>query len=162
LDDLDAGAVDWQNGTGTPSYLALAGWSMAALYPVPDALASYSLTLDVVRKAPLPVNDAAYVQVGREQIDMILDYAEHLALFKVAGAEWQVTQRQADNFLLQALTYNQRLAASARYVIAPKEDSQRDKFRHPRRQQADGLGALPSIQEKQGYVAGNAPVRLKQ
>lgn len=162
LNDLDAGSADWQNNSGVPAYLALAGWSMFALFPVPDAYGPYSVTLDVVRKAPVPASAGSYVQVGREQIDMILDYAEHLALFKVSGAEWLATQRQGDNFLLQAITYNQRLAASARYVIVPKEDSQRNKFAHPRRQQADGVGALPSVQEKQGFVAGNAPVRLKR
>lgn len=161
LDDLDMGIADWQNMVGSPSYLALSGWSLAALCSVPDS-GTYSLTLDVVAKAPIPAADGVYVQIGREQIDMLLDYAEHLALFKVGGAEFAVTDRQSSNFLLQSITYNQRLAASARYVIVAKEQSQRQKFTHYRRQQADGLGTQPSVQEPQGFVAGNAPVRLKQ
>ena len=162
LADLDNAVPNWQNVTGTPSYLALAGWNLLAVYPVADGSGPYSATVDVVRKAPIPTVNSPDVQLGREQLDMILDYAEHLALFKVGGYEFAVTARQADNFLVQSITYNQRLAASARYIIAPKRSSQREKEFVPRRSQSDGLGAMPSIQEAQSFVTANVPERLRE
>lgn len=160
LYNLDAGVNDWQNNAGTPDLLAVAGLNLVSLYKVPDGV--YSVTLDVVRKAPIPTTDATHVQVGREQLDTILDYAEHLALFKIAGSEFNASQAQADRFLLQSITYNQRLSASARYVIAAGATSQREKSYRPRRSQSDGLGAQPSVQESQSFVPGNAPVRMRR
>ena len=160
LYDLDAGVADFQNYTGTPNYPALAGWNMLAISPVPDGV--YSITLDVIKNAPVPSAGGDQVQIGREQLDMILDYAEHLALFKVGGYEFAATQRQADNFLLQSITYNQRLSATAKYIFAAKKDSQREKDMRPRRQQSDGLGAMPAVQEASSFVKARVPVRLKQ
>jgi hypothetical protein len=162
LYDLDSAIPHWQDYSGTPTVLALGGWNMMAVSPVPDTQGPYSAILDVVRKADIPTKDVNNVQIGREQLDMILDYAEHLALFKVGGAEWQATTQQANNFLLQSITYNQRLGAAAPYVIIPKDASQREKDYRPRREQADGLGAMPSVTEPQAFVKTNAPVRLNR
>lgn len=149
LQEMDASIPNWQNITASGSNpvqdLILAAPNLIALSAVPDGV--YSVTLDVVRRAPMPANDAAQVQLGREQLDMILDYAEHLAMFKVGGAEWRATERQANNFLLQSVTYNQRLSASARAVFSASEQSERQKQGIPRRvqswlKQTFGAGAL--------------------
>ncbi len=134
----------WQNILGTPTDIAIEGTNLVWLYPVPNDV--LSLTFDVVRRTPIPLNDNDLVQIGREQLDMLIDYAEHLALFKVGGAEWMVTQRQADNFLQQSISYNRRISAAARYVITAKDQSQREQSVRPRELVADGLGALPSTQ----------------
>ena len=162
LEGLDAGAPNWQDGSGKPTMLALAGWNMMGVYPVADTQGPYSAIFDVVRKAPIPARDVDFVQIGREQVDMIIDYAEHVAMFKVGGAEWMATTQQANNFLLQAVTYNQRLGAAAQYVVIPKDSSQREKDYRPRREQADGLGALPSVTQPQSFVSANMPVRLNR
>lgn len=140
LQELESSTPNWENGTSTPSDVAIAAPNMIALNPVPDGV--YSVTLDVVRKTPVPTTDATQVQIGREQLDAILDYAEHLALFKVHGAEWNATKLQAANFLKQAVTYNQRLSASARAVLPASMQSQREKAGRPRRIEAAGIGAL--------------------
>jgi hypothetical protein len=141
LQEIEALTPAWENITGTPSDIALAAPNMVALSSVPDAV--YSVTLDVVRKSPIPASDIMYVQLGREQLDMIVDYAEHLALFKVHGVEWHATERQANNFLLQSLTYNQRLAAAARAAFSASQQSERQKQSIPRRlDNTMGLGAL--------------------
>lgn len=140
--DLDAADPNWQNKSGTPKDVGIAGWNQICTSPVPNGV--YSITIDVIRKTPIPANDNAFVEVGREQLDMILDYAEHLALFKVGGAEFAATGRQAENFLLQSISYNQRLGAAARYVITPKEFSQKEKQSRPRRIEAGGVGAMPN------------------
>ncbi len=146
--DMDAGNLNWQNKSDDPVDVALGGLNLAALRPVPDGI--YSVTMDVVRKAPIPANDGAFVQLGREQLDAVLDYAEHLAMFKVGGAEFTATIRQADNFMLQAITYNQRLSAAARFVIAPKEYSQKEGQMRPRRVRANALGAATSLEAVNG------------
>ncbi len=68
-------------------------------------------------------------------------------MFKVGGAEWRATERQANNFLLQSITYNQRLSAAARAIFSAAEQSQRQKQGIPRRvqswlKQTFGAGAL--------------------
>lgn len=145
LQELDASEPNWQNVTASSSNavtdVVLASPNLIGLSAVPDT--AYSVTLDVVRRAPIPASDYAYVQIGREQMDMILDYAEHLALFKVGGAEWHATERQASNFLIQSLTYNQRLSAAARSALSAAMQSQRQKQGVPRRlDQGQGIGTM--------------------
>jgi hypothetical protein len=141
LQELESSTPNWENTSGTPTDIALCSSNLVALSPVPDNI--YSMTFDVVRRAVIPITDGNYIQVGREQLDMILDFAEHLALFKVGGLEWKATSRQAANFLAQSLTYNQRLSAAARAVISASEQSQRQKRATPRRlDNGMGIGAL--------------------
>ncbi len=140
LQELESSTPNWENSSSRPEDIALAAPNMIVLNPVPDA--TYSTTLDVIRKTPVPVLDSSSIQVGREQLDMILDYAEHIALFKVAGAEWHSTERQAQNFLVQSLTYNQRIAAATRSAFASSLQSERQKEGIPRRIEASGIGAL--------------------
>lgn len=138
LQELDASTPNWENSSSAPADIAIAGTNMIALNPVPDG--TYSVTLDVVRNADL----SDPVQVGREQLDMILDYAEHLAMFKVGGAEWHATERQANNFLTQCVTYNQRLSAAALAAFSAAGQSQRQKQGVARRLNSSmtGVGAL--------------------
>lgn len=145
LQELESSTPNWQNSSAPPTDIALAAPNLIALNPVPNDV--YSITLDVVSKTPIPANGAASVQIGREQLDAILDYAEHLALFKSAGTEWHATERQASNFLAQAITYNQRISAAARAVLTAAVQSQRQKQEIPRRveswlQKTFGTGAL--------------------
>jgi hypothetical protein len=144
LQELESSTPNWENTSGTPTDIVLCSPNLAALNPVPDNI--YSITFDVVRRAITPAADGDYIQVGREQLDMILDFAEHLALFKVGGLEWKATSRQAANFLAQSLTYNQRLSAAARAVISASEQSQRQKRATPRRlDNGLGIGALKGM-----------------
>jgi hypothetical protein len=141
LQEVESSTPLWENTRGVPQDLILAASNLIALNPVPNGITS--VTLDVVRKSVIPTGNASFVQVGREQLDMILDYAEHLALFKVAGAEWHATDRQAQNFMLQALTYNQRISAAVRNAASAAAQSQRQKSQIPRRLETPvGIGAF--------------------
>jgi hypothetical protein len=132
LQATDAAYPNWQgDAAAAPTDIAVAGYNLIAMRPVPIGV--YALTFDVVRCPPMPINDAAQLQIGREQLDAILNYAEHLALFKVAGPEWQSTQRAADNFLVQALTSNDRLKAAARYISPVLDQSKKERYARPRR-----------------------------
>src|SRR6266699_25486 len=140
VQELDAANPQWQNISGTPVDIAVASQNLIALSPVPNN-ATTTVTLDVVERTPMPANDSAQVQIGREELEAIIDYAEHLALFKVGGALFMATEHVANNFLLQAITYNQRISASARYLFTAQAQSEREKLPRPRRLVAQGMGA---------------------
>lgn len=159
LHGFDASFADWQNDLGQPRYIAMDGWNLASVYPVPDKV--YSATFDVVRNTPVPTADTDQIQIGREQLDGIIDYAEHIAMLKVGGAEFTATARQADNFLIQCVNYNQRLSAQSSYIFTSKSMASRESMLVPYASQSDGLGAMPSIQQNQSFVTGNAPARLR-
>ncbi len=141
LQELDTAEPGWQGrARAMPTDIALVGPNLLALNPVPDGI--YSITLDVVRKCPVPVNDVDQIQIGREDMEMVLDYAEHICCFKMAGAEFEATTRLFKNFTDQAALYNERLRAMARDLSAEKGQSPRDQWRRPRKAVFDtGVGA---------------------
>jgi hypothetical protein len=119
LYDMDSYAINWQNTTAaTPTQILHAGRNLIAVYPPPSGVTA--LTLDFIQNAPIPVNDAANVELGRETLEAILDYAEHLAMFKISGEEWAATNNLLENFMRHAAVYNSRLAASAKFMPALK------------------------------------------
>ena len=115
LANQDAAEPGWEGAsTGTPTSMSIAGPNLVAFNPVPSS--TVSITLDVVQKAQIPTADGNNTQIGQEQLDGIIDYAEHLASFKIGGAEFKATQRQAENFIKVALQFNRRLGADARLL----------------------------------------------
>jgi hypothetical protein len=112
LYDLDSIETSWQNSTGAPLTFVLASWNLAALSPIPDNNGPYSIQLDVVENAPVPVNAGDFIQLGREELDSVLDYAQHLAAFKQGGAEFKASMKGYSGFIKLALLRNQRLAAA--------------------------------------------------
>lgn len=101
---LDAQRPDWEQSSGAPRSIHLLNWNRFAVYPVPDD--EYVIELEVVRKAPTPTADDQFIQVGREQMQAIWDYAQHLAMTKCQGVEfgqsvqlYQAAQQAADDWL---------------------------------------------------------------
>lgn len=83
LVDADSYAPVWQLVAGVPRKVLLAGGNLLASWPPPGALGGpWTVTLDVVRNAPVPVLAADVLQIGADVYDSILDYAQHLALTK--------------------------------------------------------------------------------
>jgi hypothetical protein len=145
LQEMESSTPQWENTAASVlnpiSDILLCSSNLIAFYPVPNQ--TYSGTFDVVQKTPVPVNSLDDIQIGREQVDMILDYAEHLALFKVGGVEWHDTEHHAQNFFMQSVTYNQRISAAARAALSASWQSERQKSGIPRRKNsAVGLGAM--------------------
>jgi hypothetical protein len=132
LAGLDAGRHTWQTSTGQPDLIAPAGRNLVALANTPDGI--YSVTLDVVRNAVVPVQDGDFIQLGRECLDVILDYAEHLAAFKLAGPEFEATGRAMENMLRQAAIYNEKLKANALFGKLMGAMSHREEERRPIRE----------------------------
>lgn len=133
VEDLDANSPGWQNVTGSPNVAAMAGTNLMALSKVPDAI--YGMTADVVRNAIVPTADGDFIQVGREELDVIVNYALHLAIFKQQGTEFQesIGNYVADFFALAALK-NSRLKANITFEDELTEKETREEALRPRRE----------------------------
>lgn len=122
---LDRYNVNWQSTTAVPQFVASLR-NYIAVANAPNAI--FSIRLDVVRKAPLPTGDNTYIQIGKEYLNSILDYAEHIAAFKCGGEEFRHTLRAADSFFAAALSYNQRLAATNPGLVELIRQSMKDDY----------------------------------
>lgn len=114
VSDADVYKPRWQTGSGRPRGLLTLGQTLIALEPVPNLPVSgpYSVTVDVVRNIELPSLANPYLQVGQEDLDVVIDYAQHVALFKEGGAQIQNAQGLLERFLRAAgVTLTQQQAA---------------------------------------------------
>jgi len=123
IDGQDNWNSSWEQvtGTGAPSSLIIAGRNLLALAPPPKR--DVSIMLDVVRNFPIPILNGDYVQVGREHLSALVDYATHVAMFKVGGSEFQATLPLRDNLFQLALENNQHLKAIAKDFELLKKQS---------------------------------------
>jgi hypothetical protein len=136
VEDADSFNPNWEclkSGTRQPTALISAGLNLIAPCPLPDTTGPYSVTLDVAANADIPVNNAAFVQLGKEHLDAILDEAQHLASFKQGGDEFLATVPLHENFVKQAGIYNDRLRGTSTYLDAVQGLSQRQAAKSPRR-----------------------------
>ena len=132
LYDLDMAEPGWQEtGEGNSTILALAGYDLGTFYPRPDGNLT-QISLDVVRKAPIPSLDADIIQIGREHYTAILDYAQHLALVKVGGKEFLETTKHYDRMVRAAAVQNTRIAAQSSKFKALTEPTFREESQRPR------------------------------
>lgn len=124
--DLDGFLPDWQGPTGTPSTVAMAGWNLVAIAPAPDANGPYSLTMDIVQNMPVPGADADYLQIGQELYDVVLEYAQHLAMFKCGGAEFLATQTAYQRLIDMARLQNERIVADTLFPGAIGDQTRKE------------------------------------
>lgn len=108
--EMDAYSVEWDSKTNAQQAIVHAGPDFIALSPVPTSGGVVSAELTVIANAPVPVVDGDFVQVSRDVLDVILDYAQHLAAFKQGGAEFQMTNELLKNFVLAAQATSTRVA----------------------------------------------------
>lgn len=109
LPDLDQFRRSWQTTQGRPTVIGTLGQNLLVASPPPDANApsGYSITLDVVCNAPVPLLPSQPLQIGPELLDTIYDYAQHLALFKEGPTELQASNALLDRFFRAANVYDQ-------------------------------------------------------
>ncbi len=81
LSDADRYDPTWQRTPGTAKRVLLAGHTLVALLPPPDSTIR-TVTLDLVRNAPVPSAPGDVLQISQDIYDTILDLAQHTALFK--------------------------------------------------------------------------------
>ena len=107
LQDLDAYTPNWQNESGVPTTLAWASYNLFTVHPRPDS-DPHSVLFDLVLPAPIPTADGDFIQVGRDELDSLIDYAHHIAAFKQGGLEFENTMPQYEKFLQSAAAFSGR------------------------------------------------------
>lgn len=111
LSELDIQRPSWMNGTSTPRQVYQLSWNRMAVYPVPDGI--YRITIEAVRKAPVPTADGDYIQVGRESLQALLDYAQHIASFKMQGGEFESTIPLYQSAMREAMDYRSQILSQS-------------------------------------------------
>lgn len=146
LRDLDLGRPNWETELSTtgadvppmPLMWAPAGLQMIAIWPA-DAAGNNSILMDGIMATPQLTTDAQYIDIGGEEVAILLDYCEHIACFKEGGADFQETMDEWQSFLKDCTTRNAITMASSKYRTAMGLDTARDK--RPRLSESPRLGA---------------------
>jgi hypothetical protein len=121
----------WQGSAqGPPTEAMTAGLNLIAV-PPPDA-GPYSLTATVVENAPVPVLVGDCLQVTQDVFDVIIDYAQHLAAFKMGGEEFLATQPLLQRFMQLAALYSSKLAEQGEFTKILYAISQDEANMNPR------------------------------
>jgi hypothetical protein len=121
----------WQSeAAATPTNAYQAGLNLIALAPAPWSLAS--ITATVVQNAPLPAGPSDYVQLSEDVLDTLLDYAQHLAMFKCGGAEFTSSMPLLENFMREAAVANSKLMEMGAYTDYLLGLSNRNEAANPR------------------------------
>lgn len=128
--EMDAFLASWQSSPGVPQFAGMCDRNLVAFGPVPDR--TYGVAMDVACNIPVPVADTDFIQVDRGAINPLIDYAEHLAAFKMAGAEFHNTDKNRQNFYLAAALENQRITKGSFYRSALQLPAMRQQQEVPR------------------------------
>lgn len=128
----DQSRPEWRRGTQRePRAVAQLNWNTIAVTPVPDD--EYVMTFESVRKAVLPTVDGDFIQVGREHMQAIYDYAHHVALVKCQGAEFGATMGLYESALQAANEYRQQIASQSYLYQATQLPSLQERWFRPLR-----------------------------
>lgn len=101
LSARDSVRARWESETpGAPRQLALPAWNIVVVWPTPDG--TYTIPVDLIQKAPIPVDDDDFVDISPAYMDSIYDYAQHVACLKMQGAEFQATFPLLEEFMENA------------------------------------------------------------
>jgi len=121
-EDLNNGRPHWRtestaSGGSTPTRPTLwAPVSLQLIYIWPqDAVGGNALTLDGVSATPVLVNAGDYVDLGEEDISILLGYALHALSLKKGGPWFAATQPLFVQFLQAAAAENSLISTSQAY-----------------------------------------------
>lgn len=103
-----------------PLFWAPVGLTLIAIYPA--VLTVDSFEIDGVRRTPVLVSDTATVNIGSEELDILLGYATHVAALKTGTRLLERTTPGLTAFLRAAGTRNPLLQQSAWYANFQKTE----------------------------------------
>ena len=110
--DLDTGQQYWESESATnplapppggtvvpdePQVYCVGALNLIGIWPADRTTGANQLMVDGIASTPLLTTDATSVDLGEEELTTILDYAQHVALFKEGGAEFSSTLPSDDN-----------------------------------------------------------------
>ena len=145
LEEQDTAEPGWVNNTpGAPVSLSLSG-NIAAVNPTPDG--AYALTFQIVPKAVIPALGGDFIQIGQEVLDVVLDYAQHLANIKESANDIQESMGFYQNFVKLAAVQNDILRAKATDFDVLQDRSTLESKERPRRRSDIALSAVDYPQD---------------
>lgn len=139
--------VDWQNSPTARPSIVIGGTDIISY--TPNAFVGYgvggfgdggfggvtnppSIRLTMVGNAPIPATDADFLQAPRDLVNLLIDYAQHLAKFKCAGSEFEETIPLYQNLVDYALETNSRLRESGIFPTDLRPTTSRQELSEPR------------------------------
>jgi hypothetical protein len=125
---MQASMPRWRAQRKKPTVAAILGQNMIAFAPVPDQ--NYGASMDMVINAPIPTS-GSFVQLGREQLDVVLGYARHIAAFKMGGQEFVDTMDGWQRMVKLGVQMNGALRAQSRNLVAMRDLAQIDRQFQP-------------------------------
>lgn len=94
---IDAAQPFWRNQSGPPNMAGVL-YDFLVFNPGSPDLA-YGIAADVVQSAPIPTAPGDFIQIGPEDIPVLIDYVTHVLTFKCGGNEFRDSFAQYDSFL---------------------------------------------------------------
>jgi hypothetical protein len=105
LYEQDIYSVEWQNNASVWPAVVQVGMDFLGVCPV----ANCSVGVTLVGSSPILDSTDTYVQVSRDDWDVVLNYAQRLASFKMGGKEFMDTMQFEQDFYRAAGATNKRL-----------------------------------------------------
>lgn len=128
LEKKDRWSIGWQEDIGAIPAIVTDGIDQFNVSPS----APCSVLLTVVQNAPFLDPTNTYVQVSRDDWDQVLNYIQHIASFKMGGAEFQSTLPLLDEFLQYCVRKNKRQSTYGLYVDVLSTAGQKQDLEQPR------------------------------
>lgn len=135
LADMDAFAINWQQSNNNLPAVIEAGMDFIA--PVPGNGAS--LAVNLVANAPLLDSTGIYVQVARDDWDSVLNYAHHVAAFKLGNEEFEATTPMLRAFYRACADRNKRWATYGIFAEYLRSEGRKQEKAQPRWQMQETL-----------------------
>lgn len=109
--EMDAWLQNWEQRQPVDDpNIVVGGIDLVALAPFATT-ATVSSVLTVVGNAPIPVADDDEVQLSRDGVDAVLNYAQHAASFKMGGQDFALTMPLYEQFEAYCRKKNAQYAA---------------------------------------------------
>ncbi len=126
-DDFDPRWQASSPGSSTAAYVA--GLNLVGFGPQPAS--TDTATVSVVENAPIPSSPLDPLQVSRDDYGSVMDYAQHLAAFKMGGEEFARTIPLYQGFMRRAALYNSKLSELGDFQRPMYEISTLEQERNP-------------------------------
>jgi len=129
--EMDGWSPEWENNATAWPSLVTAGMDLVAPCPVAGT-SPIGVSLVVLGNTPIPILDNDFVQISRDNVDAVLDYAQRLATFKMGGEEFLASKDLENNFFLVAQQNNARLAKLGIFSDMLHSEGKRQDLTQPR------------------------------
>lgn len=126
----DRFSYSWQTRATAFPGAVVGAMDLYTISPIPTSDTSVLLTM--VANAPIPTNDAAFIQVPRDVMDAILDEAEHLATFKRGSADLMASLNLHESFLGTVGRWNSRIREAGIFSSTLRSNTPRGETQQPR------------------------------